>query len=79
MDVLSVGEFKTKFSEVLQKVKKGESVAVSYGKSKKKVAVLVPANGYKSKKRKLGIWKGKATVKFARDFKFKSIEEFLAS
>lgn len=79
MDVLTVGEFKAKFSEVLEKVKKGESVIVSYGKSKKKVAVLVPADSHKPKKRILGILKGKATVKFSKDFKFKSTEEFLGS
>ena len=49
-----------------------------YGKSKKKVAALVPYKNMKSKKIKLGLLEGKASAKFARDFKMTD-EEFLRS
>lgn len=79
MDQLTVGEFKAKFSEVLAKVAQGESVEITYGKSKKKVAALVPYKKYaKSKKIKLGILKGKASFKILPGFKMTD-EEFLQS
>ena len=63
---LTVGEFKSKFSEVLSKVLQGESIGITYGKNKKKVAALVPYQKYSSSKKiKLGIWEGKATVSLA--------------
>lgn len=79
MKVLSVGEFKAKFSDVVQELLQGQEVAVSYGKKKEKIGVFVPYKNHKKKtKRKLGIWEGKASVKFAKDFKMTD-EEFLAS
>jgi len=75
MEILSVGEFKANFSEVLKKVLSGEEVAISYGKKKKIVAKLVP-NILKKNKRKLGIMEGKGKVTFADDYKMTQ-EEFL--
>jgi|APDOM4702015191_1054821.scaffolds.fasta_scaffold03692_4 prevent-host-death family protein len=79
MKSLSVGEFKAQFSEVLEKVKEGESIGVLYGKNKKPVAKLVPMNDTKSKKtgkRKLGLLNGKMKIVFAPDFKMTE-EEFI--
>jgi len=74
---LTVGQFKSKFSEVLGKVLQGESVGITYGKSKKKVAALVPYNKYISdNKIKLGILEGKASFKIKKGFKMTE-EEFL--
>ncbi len=79
MNQLTVGEFKAKFSEVLEKVRMGESVGITYGKNKKKVAALVPYSKLEKKQPiKLGLLEGKATVKFAKDFKMTE-EEFLNS
>ena len=79
MSQLTVGQFKAKFSEMLEKVLQGESIGITYGKSKKKVAALVPYNKLlKRNKIRLGSLKGKATVKFAKDFKMTE-EEFLNS
>lgn len=79
MDLLPVGKFKAKFSELLQKVQKGASFGVTYGKSKKKVAILMPFDKAKSKKmRPLGILEGKASFKIRKDFKM-TVEEFLGS
>ena len=43
MDMFTVGEFKARFSEVIEKVKSGEPVGVSYGKKKELVGVLLPS------------------------------------
>jgi len=40
MQAMSVAELKTKFSDVLVRVKNGENVKILYGKSKKPVAML---------------------------------------
>jgi len=42
MKTLSVGEFKTHFSEALQDVRKGKPVGVAYGRKGDLVAVLAP-------------------------------------
>lgn len=77
MKSLPVGELKAQFSEVLEKVQQGESFEITYGKSKKPVAKIVPVNGSKAKKkRKLGIWEGKVKYVFADNFKMTD-EEFL--
>jgi len=75
MQTLPVGEFKTKFSEIISKVKAGDTVGVSYGKNKKTVAVLLPYEDYKvKKKRKLGLLKDRATYKIKEDFKISEKE-----
>jgi prevent-host-death family protein len=79
MTQLSVGEFKAKFSELLSKVLQGESITITYGKSKKKVAALVPYHkAIKGNKIKLGLLEGKASFKIHDDFKMTD-EEFLNS
>lgn len=79
MKVLTVGEFKAKFSEVVDLLLQGEEVAVSYGKNKEKIGVVVPYDVYKKKKKvKLGLLEGKASVTFKKGFKMTE-EEFLAS
>jgi len=77
MKSLSVGEIKTHFSEVLEKVQQGESFGITYGKSKKLVAEINPPKTKQTKKkRKLGILEGKMEVVFADDFKMTE-EEFI--
>lgn len=73
---MSVGELKTRFSEVLKRVQSGEEIGIAYGKSKVVVARLVPKNMEKKKKRKIGILDGKGKVTFSKDFKL-TAEEFL--
>lgn len=75
---LTVGQFKSKFSDVIKHVLQGKEVAVSYGKKKDTIGVFVPFKTYKKKKIKLGIWKGKGSFKLAKDFKMTE-EEFLKS
>jgi len=76
MQIMSVGEFKAKFSEVLKKVIAGKEIAISYGKSKEIVARLVPKAPAKKQRRKIGIFEGKGSVHFGNDFKM-SEEDFL--
>ncbi|MCB1143906.1 MAG: type II toxin-antitoxin system Phd/YefM family antitoxin [Leptospiraceae bacterium] len=77
MKTLQVGEFKSHFSEVIEDIKRGEEVAISFGKKKEKIAVLVPYAKYSKKKhRKIGILKKKASFKIKSNFKI-SEEEFL--
>jgi len=79
MKVLSVGEFKAKFSDVVQELLLGKEVAVSYGKKKEKIGVMVPYKNYKKKNKiKLGLLEGKATFKIKKGFKMTD-EEFLNS
>ena len=79
MKTLTVGEFKAKFSEVLAALQKGEKFVVSYGKKKKKVAVLTAyLKQENNKPRRLGLLEGKASVRFMKDFKMTE-EEFLNS
>ena len=76
METYSVGEFKTRFSEMIEKVKAGQSIGVTYGKKKELIGVFEPKKP-RAKKRKLGMLKGKISYKFKEDFKFSSEEEFL--
>jgi len=77
MKTLPVGELKAQFSEVLEKVRKGEKFGIIYGKKKKPVAMIVPyvENG-KKKERKLWNLGWKCTIRFADDFKMTE-EEFV--
>ncbi|WP_395094045.1 type II toxin-antitoxin system Phd/YefM family antitoxin [Armatimonas sp.] len=77
MKTLPVGEIKAQFSEVLEKVKQGESFGILYGKKKKPIAMIVPYIDSEEKaERKLGILDGKVKITFADDFKMTE-EEFL--
>ena len=56
MKSLTVGEFKAQFSEVLKDIQDGHSVAITYGKKRMKLAVLVPYDRYMDvTARKLGL------------------------
>lgn len=69
MKTMTVGELKTDFSAVLGLIRKGETVTISYGKNKEKVAVIVPYEHYKPKaERQLGLLKGKARCVIKPDF-----------
>jgi antitoxin (DNA-binding transcriptional repressor) of toxin-antitoxin stability system len=69
MKTYPVAEAKTNFSALLKDVQKGEEIAISYGRKKEMVALLVPFAARQPKKtRGIGSLKGKATVKFAKDW-----------
>lgn len=75
MKTISVGEFKSKFSQILDWIRKGEDVVVSYGRKKEEVAVLVDIKKFKKpKSRKLGRLEGKGTFKIHDDFEMSANE-----
>ena len=53
---MTVGELKAQFSEVLEKVKQGETVQILYGRNKKPVAQIVNMEKPKKKRRILGTY-----------------------
>jgi len=70
MKTLPVGELKAQFSEVLEKVKRGESFGIVYGRKKKPIAMIVPYDDKKNKKeRVIGILDGKVSFKISTAFK----------
>ena len=70
MKTLPVGEIKAQFSEVLEKVKQGESFGILYGKRKRPVAMLVPyIDSEKKAPRQIGIMDGKVSISFSSDSK----------
>lgn len=68
MKTFAVGEFKTHFSEIIERVRSGEEIIISYGKKKENVAVLIPYAAYKTKKIRLGLLEDKS-FKVHDDFK----------
>jgi len=69
MKKMTVGEFKTHFSDVIEQVKTGEKIAVTFGKRKKVIGYFLPEIPTTEPKRKLGVLEGKAKVSFDTDFK----------
>ena len=68
MESISVGELKSCFSEVLERVQKGEEIIISYGS--RKVAVLLPYDRYVLKrKRRIGLFKDRGKCVIHNDFK----------
>lgn len=77
MRTVQVGEFKARFSEMIDAVRAGETVVVAYGRNQEKVAALVPYDQLTPPApRTLGILAGSASVRFAEDFAI-SDEELL--
>jgi len=75
MRTLTVSEAKANFGEILPFVQKGERIKISYGKTRKPIAMLVPFEEY-TEKRKIGILDGKAKIEFSPDFEM-TTEELL--
>jgi antitoxin (DNA-binding transcriptional repressor) of toxin-antitoxin stability system len=72
---MPVGELKSHFSAVIEAVKNGEEIVISYGKKKKKIAVIVPFSQYaKENSVKLGLLKNKAKCEFSDDFEMTTEE-----
>lgn len=77
MKTMTVGEFKSHFSDVMEEVKEGGEIAVTYGKKKEVIGYFVPTLNHQSDTRSLGLLDGKAEVIFKDDFKMTE-EEFLS-
>ena len=62
MQSIQVGQFKSEFSSILERVQnRGEKFVIEYGKKHKKVAMLVPYEESK-KKRVFGQFAGKVNI-----------------
>ncbi|MDB5022934.1 MAG: Phd YefM protein [Mucilaginibacter sp.] len=42
MKKMTVGEFKTHFSDVIEQIKSGETIAVTFGKKKEMIGYFLP-------------------------------------
>ena len=79
MQSIQVGQLKSDFSNILQMVQQeGETFIVEYGKSHKKVAMIIPYDPALDKKedRVFGQYKNRGNVIFKDDFEM-SEEELL--
>jgi len=76
MNMMTVGELKTHFSQVLDHVQTGEKVQILYGRAKKPVAQIIPITE-ELPERPIGLHEGKMKFHIAEDFKFRTTEEFL--
>lgn len=79
MKTLTVADFKTHFSQVVGKLKQGESFAISYGRNKNKVGIIMPYQQYvQQRQHRLGILKQTASYRMTDQFKITD-EELLAA
>jgi len=70
MKTLPSAKAKTHFSSVLRDIEAGHDVAITYGKKKQKIAVIIPYEKWRrSQKRQLGTLKNRMAVFFSDDFK----------
>ncbi len=79
MQNVTIGEFKSRFSHLLNLVKQGEEIVISYGRKKEKVAVVIPYPRKETEKkpRQIGIMKGKGAYAIKDGFRITE-EEFLS-
>lgn len=64
-----MAEAKSHFSAVIKDVELGNEIAISYGKKKEMVAVIIPYGKWKkAQKRELGTLEGRGSVTFAEDW-----------
>jgi len=79
MKSIAVGEFKAQFSSIIKELQEGHPIAITYGKKRTKLAVLVPYDQYvKSAQRQIGVLQGKASYAIHDDFKITD-ETFLTA
>ncbi len=73
MVAYSVGNLKTHLSEILERVRLGEEIAITKGRNKEIVAYLVLPTSITKHKRPLGLLEGKAKVIFGEDFEISEL------
>lgn len=76
MKTMTVADFKSHFSEVIDQVKTGEKIKVTYGKTKEVIGYFIAQIPQNHPKRELGLLSGKANVNFNSDFEL-SEDDFL--
>jgi prevent-host-death family protein len=79
MQEVTVGELKANFSEYLEKVAGGEEILISFGKKRKRVAVLLPYHRHgRGPERRLGLLKARGKCVIRKGFKFTDQEMLLS-
>ena len=77
MKTWTAANVKNHFAEVIDHVENGGEITVTFGRARKKVAVIVPYKKYFPRKpRRLGILEGKAKYSFSKNFKVGEREFF---
>jgi antitoxin (DNA-binding transcriptional repressor) of toxin-antitoxin stability system len=77
MKTLTVGEFKAQFSNVIELIKAGEEVEVTFGKQKQVIGVFKPKEKKKNKEvRKFGTLNNTPGYFMAPDFNETTFEDF---
>jgi len=75
MQSIQIGQFKSDLSSILEQVQRyGEQFVIEYGRSRKKVAMLVPYHETK-KRRRFGQLKGKIAIPDDFDDEMEEINE----
>ncbi len=75
---MAVAEFKANFSEVVESMRKGEEIVISYGRKKEKLGVLIPYSHYRENNSvELGTLRGNGKAIFHEDFEMTE-EELLS-
>jgi hypothetical protein len=68
MRTMTVGEFKAQFSEVIEQVRKGEEIAVTFGKKKQIIGYFKPEIAVKKRERLVGLFDKMTGYYMADDF-----------
>ena len=75
MQTIQVGEFKARFSEMMDCVREGQTIVVAYGRNQEKVAALIPyAQLEAGAPRTLGTLAKVASVAFDQEFEITDAE-----
>ena len=76
MKTLTVGEFKAQFSSVIEMIKQGEEVEVTFGKHKEVIGIFKPKEKKKDTRVKVGLLKNTKGYRMAKDFNETTFEDF---
>ncbi len=76
MKTLTVGEFKAQFSSVIEMIKSGEEVEVTFGKQKEVIGVFKPIEKKKDTRVKIGSLSNTPGYFMAPDFTETTFEDF---
>jgi hypothetical protein len=76
MKTLTVGEFKAQFSSVIELIKEGEEVEVTFGKQKEVIGVFKPKVKKKNTMVKVGLLKKTPGFFMSSDFNETTFEDF---
>lgn len=70
-EIFTVAELKAKFSDILDRVNRGEVIGVAFGRNRRVMAYLVSKDRLPemAKPRKLGVLSGTLRVSFGREWK----------